>query len=296
VIHGGVFEGQVFATVAGLLARVPVIVTDENNCPAPPAARSTVTERVLRVLLNQNSAVVAVSPTVQRYLLERTGVKSDRVVMIPHGVHEVEVPPEDEVRAERARIGVPTGAFVVGTVCRLFDGHKRVSDLIAAVAQLHGRRTDVHLVVVGDGPDGPALEQMALALGIADRVHFLGYRNDHALFYGLMDVFALVSAYEAFGLVFAEAMSAGIPCIGSNVGGIPDVIAHGQCGLIVEKGDVGALASAIERLANEPQLRREMGDAARKRARDRFDVRRYAAEVAALYRKELEAARARGRC
>jgi len=286
VLHASVFEGQVLGTLAGLLAGVPVIVTEEATCPAPPRDRSPTTRLLLRQLLLRNDAVVAIAPTVKRYLVEKNRIPEPLVHVIPYGVRESRRPSEAELADERASLGIPDDVVLLGTVCRLHDGHKRVSDLIRALASLRSAAA-LHLLIVGDGPDRQKLESLSRELGVAGRVHWAGYRADPAPCFHLMDVFALTSALEGFGIVFVEAAFCGLPCIGSAVGGIVDAIDDGVTGMLVSAGDVGAIAAAIQRLVEDPELRRRMGAAGRERAARLHAVKTYGASFDALFTNAL---------
>jgi glycosyltransferase involved in cell wall biosynthesis len=117
------------------------------------------------------------------------------------------------------------------------------------------------------GADELVLRDLAEKLGVAPDVHFAGplQRSEVAQRYREADVFTLPSAAEAFGNVFAEALASGLPIVGSQIGGIPDLVEHGANGLLVEPGDIKALAGAIRYLGEDPQLRQEM--AVRNRAK-----------------------------
>lgn len=287
VLHASVFEGQVLGTLAGLIARVPVIVTEEATCPAPPRGRSLTTRVLLKQLLLQNDAVVAIAPSVKRYLVEQNGLPDRLVQVIPYGVREPRRPSASELASERTALGIPDDVVLVGTVCRLYDKHKRVSDLIRALATVRATTPQVHLLIVGDGPDRQALEALARELGVAEYVHWAGYRLDPATCFYLMDIFALTSALEGFGIVFAEAAWCGLPCIGSKVGGIVDAIEDGVTGVLVPPLEVSAIAKAMTRLAADRDLRRRMGEAGRERAGRRHAVSAYGSAFDAVFHDAL---------
>lgn len=287
VLHAAVFEGQVFGTIAGRLAGVPVVVTEEATYPAPPGDRSSVTRVLLGQLLRWNDAAVAIAPSVGRYLVHRNGVPEDSVQVIRYGVAPRVRPPDGVLMEERRALGLPQGKLIVGTVCRLSDRHKRVSDLIRAVARLRDEMPELHLLIVGDGADRQALERLAQALDVADRVHFAGYRADPTNCLYLMDIFALPSAFEGFGIVFVEAALCGLPCIGTAVGGIVDAVEHQVTGLLVPPSDVEALSKAIVELARDPELRRRMGQAGAWRAQRLHSVDGYARAFDQLFLRAL---------
>jgi glycosyltransferase involved in cell wall biosynthesis len=136
---------------------------------------------------------------------------------------------------------------------------------------------------------------MLLALtkeqGVEHRVHFAGYQGETRPYYELMDVFALASAYEAFGLVLVEAMFAGLPIVATRVGGIPTVVAEDETGYLVAPRSPPALAARLIELALDPAMRHAMGTKGRARARAEFRAERYVRDVDSLYQR---LARARG--
>ena len=140
-----------------------------------------------------------------------------------------------------------------------------------------------------DRPEGPGGQLFAdyfrTAYGsFAEYVKFLGFVSNAELrrLYQECDIFAVPSNYESFGLVFLEAMSWGKPVIGCRAGGIPEVIADGETGFLIEPGDVAGLGELISRLSQDPDLRARLGEAARRRAVTLFDRARMAANMAAL--------------
>ena len=286
LVHGAVFQGVATAMVAGTMAGAPVRIAEETSDPVDRSWRG---DLLVRALYARADAVVAVSPAVTRYL-QRIRVPDRKRVEILNGVSRPGIPDEAEQRRLREELGFAERNLVVGSVGRLLDSHKRVSDLIDAVALLADER--VQLLVVGDGPDREALERQAQARGIAGRCRFVGYQGDLGRYYRLMDVFVLASAHEAFGLVLAEAMMADVAVIGTEVGGVPDVLDFGRAGRLVPPLQPAALAAALRDLLDDPEGRRRLAERGRIFAEARFGDARYAEEVAALYGR-LAAARFR---
>jgi rhamnosyl/mannosyltransferase len=158
-----------------------------------------------------------------------------------------------------------------------FVYYKGVDVLIDAVSQAGGT-----LMLVGDGPLEPELRQRAIALGIQDRVRFVGRVSDEDLpaYYQAADMLALpsVAKTEAFGVVQVEAMAAGVPVVSTNLQtGVPWVNQDGVSGLVVAPGDAGQLAAALGRLAADADLRARLGRAAAARAADLFTRERMVA-------------------
>jgi glycosyltransferase involved in cell wall biosynthesis len=168
------------------------------------------------------------------------------------------------------------GPFTVLFVGRLVE-RKGVSHLVAALARLD-RDVPARLVIVGEGPERPRLEQEARRLGVADRVELRGRvsGDELAAAYASASVFVLPSVLDArgdtegLGVVLLEAMHHGVPVVGSRIGGIPDIVVDGESGLLVPPGDAEALAGAIRALARDPVLAARLGEGGRERLRTHF--------------------------
>jgi glycosyltransferase involved in cell wall biosynthesis len=204
-------------------------------------------------------------------------------------------PPDIVAKTALARIGVDTRSWTqrtppphsdtlrVATVGRLHrsKGH---DDLIRAVALLTQRSRAVRLTIMGDGPERAELQSLAAQLGLAESVQFTGSLAEDRVRANLAgaDVFVGASHAEPLGVVYMEAMALGVPTIGTDAGGVPEIIEHGVSGLLVPPKNPEAIADALERLAAEPGLAERLGAAGRARIVERFDSRIGAAEVRAI--------------
>ncbi|HID07375.1 MAG TPA: glycosyltransferase [Armatimonadetes bacterium] len=162
-------------------------------------------------------------------------------------------------------------ALAIGYIGRLIP-EKGVDLLIRAIA----RFPNMHLIIVGDGPERVILTKLSYALGVATRIQFLGALAHECLpkLLNALDVVVLPSRstshwQEQFGRALVEAMACGIPVIGSSCGAIPEVI--GDAGLIFQEGNLESLCTALKRVAEDSMLRHSLGLKARKRAMDVFD-------------------------
>lgn len=225
------------------------------------SAKGKVSSALDKVSLARVDGLVGVSEYVRQRDIVRFGIDPSRVRTIYNGV---------DTRVYQPRSRIPGGPVRLAAVAHL-TREKGVDVLLKAVARMRGG--DVTLDIVGDGPLESEFKSMAHDLRIADRVRFLGLRNDVGHILGNADVFIHPARWqEAFGLTIAEGMATGCAVVASRVGGIPEIIEHGKSGLLVPPEDDVALAAALSELAGSPERRRQLGDGARARVLDRFRI------------------------
>jgi glycosyltransferase involved in cell wall biosynthesis len=180
----------------------------------------------------------------------------------------------------RAELGVEADEFVVGTVARL-DPVKDLATLLRAFALLTRDRR-MTLMVVGDGPERGALEDLARDLGIAERVRFLGRRDDARDWLWACDAYVNSSISEGVSLTILEAMAASLPIVATRVGGTVEVVDAGS-GRLVPARDPAALAEAIGALAASSAMRRTLGVWGRRRVDSLFNLERMVRDYRAVY-------------
>jgi glycosyltransferase involved in cell wall biosynthesis len=205
---------------------------------------------VTRWIWRRATRVVAVCESLGRLAL-RTDPRLSYSV-IPNGVDLARFRPSTRARSRHGR------KIRCLAVARLVE-RKGLADLIEALAALERGRFE--LEILGSGPDEQRLKDLATRLGVRNEVTFAGSvsRSEIAGRYRDADIFTLASRDEAFGNVFAEAMASGLPIVGSTVGGIPELVEHGKNGYLVPPREPRALAAAIRLLADNPDLRAEIG-------------------------------------
>ncbi len=239
--------------------------------------------------------IVTVSRAVGRVLVDRFGVPPTRVNVVPNGIDTAAIgaaPPAAE----------PVDALFVGRVIP----HKHVDDFLDAVTAAGAARRarglpPLRAAVVGDGPLLAEMRARAAALGLATRavaaapppaamVEFCGSLADHAAVIGRIKsagVLALPSTREGFGLVLAEAMACGTPCVAYDVPAVREVLADGEAGVLVPPRDVPGLAAAIDRLIGDSAEREQLIDAGRWLVSNRYTAARFAERMEAAYREEV---------
>ena len=180
--------------------------------------------------------------------------------IIPLGIRPMDVPP-----ATRAELGLPSDVFLGITIGRLVR-RKRLEHLLQALAR--PECASVHLAIVGAGPESGRLHALAAELELAHRIHFHGYVPDVRKWQMLRcaDAYLSSTMHEGFGLVYLEAMAAGLPVITPDYGGQVDFLQDGDTGYLVPSGDIDALAAAIARLATQPDVATRMRESNRCRS------------------------------
>jgi glycosyltransferase involved in cell wall biosynthesis len=244
--------------------------------------KNRVYEGLQRRALRRFSAVVAVSqPLVDQ--LVAAGIARDRLHLVPNAYRlERDFLSREAGRAELG-LTVEPGGFVIGWVGRL-SREKGPDVLVEALARLEDRRARV--VFIGDGPDRAALQSRASALGVADRIHWLGIVPQAARCFAAFDCYVLSSRTEGTPIVLLEAMAARVAVVAAAVGGVPDVISAGE-GLLVRPDDAGALASALERVIADPAAAAARGARAENRLRSERGMAAWLAAYDAVYRRLL---------
>jgi glycosyltransferase involved in cell wall biosynthesis len=235
--------------------------------------------------------IIAVSESARRAYLA-TGWDAARRVTVVHNAVAGK-PASGEGARVRRELGIPQDALVVATVSTLRP--EKCHDVaLACLPAVRRRFPDVRLVVAGDGPTRPRLEELTRAAG-GEAVIMTGHRDDVMAILDATDVLVHPSRIEAFPTVLLEAMAASVPIVATAVGGIPEIMHDGEGGLLLEPPpDPRRLAAALERLLADPALRRRMGAEGRKRFEGTFTLDRWAKETRAVYDGVLATARRRG--
>ena len=211
-------------------------------------------------------AIAAISGGVRDALVQ-SGVDPARVSVIPSGIDLMPFEePFDRLEC-RARLGVADDEVLAIQVAALAP-HKSQTTLLRAVALLRSRNPRLRVWIAGEGPLRTVLEREHAALGLGESVRFLGFRDDVVDLLRAADLFVISSYLEGLGTSILDAMAAGLPVVGTRVGGIPEAVAHGTTGTLVPPNDPLALSEALSALAANPDLRRRMGEAGRIRVRE----------------------------
>ena len=284
IIHGAVYEGVTMAAINGFIKKVPVVILEETS---DPQNRSAKADFLLRIFSWTADRFIAIAPNVADYLINTAKIDSKKVITINNGVEIPRGVSPEEIKNLRNQYHVKPTDFVIGTVGRLFDDHKKITDIIAAIKMVENV-DNLKLLIVGSGRDEELIKQKAIDLGVQDKVIFTGYQFDTAPFYKLMNVFCIASQREGFGLVAAEAMLHRLPVIATKVGGLQNVVVHDETGILIKPNQPKDIALAVSKLYNDPQLLDSFAEKGFKRAMDKYTEERYVKEVINLYSELLK--------
>jgi len=226
--------------------------------------------------------VIAISRFVKEELI-KCGVPAGKIIVRRLGVDTNRFFPDSAARKEWAtKLNIGPEEIIVSTVSVLRP-FKNPQTIVQACGLLAKRSVPFKLLVAGDGAMLSDLQKLAVDVGVTDRIHWLGYCADPKSLLQTSDIFVLASTGEAFGLVLAEAMACGVPVVGSRSGAIPEIVKDGITGLLAPPRDEVSFADAIERLARNESLRKEMGTNSLARVRERFTVGKTAQETIRIY-------------
>jgi glycosyltransferase involved in cell wall biosynthesis len=235
---------------------------------APMATEDTLQRGLRRLMVRRLAAHVSVGDESARMVEGMVGLAPGSVRTIYNGVPDFDAPPVDR----------PVPGPTIGSIGRL-SPEKGLDVLLRALVDLPG----VTAVLVGDGPERDALEQLALELGVADRAIFTGRVPESRVYFPVLDVYVLASRNEGLPLALVEAMLASRPVAATDVGSVSEAIADGETGLLVPPDDAPALARALRSLLDDPARAAALGEAARARAVEAFSAQAMARQYEELY-------------
>jgi len=241
---------------------------------------NSITERATRGWTDQ---FIAVSQGLKAKLVAG-GVPADRVTVIYNGIVIEDFSPSSETAGVRTMLGYGPAVPLVGIVARLHPvkGHQYFLEAARIVLE---QRPEVRFVVVGEGPQRPALEEMAGQLGIAGQVAFTGFVSEVRPLMADLDLLVISSLWEGFGLTAVEAMALGIPVVSTEAGGLPEVVLHGETGLLSPPANSAALAKNIIWMLEHPQAAAEMAKKASQVVGEKFTAQVMARRTEELYRR-----------
>lgn len=221
-----------------------------------------------RIKYNSADRVIAISENIRRVLVS-DGIDPGKISVIHSGIDLQKFQNVKPDKDFRKRWGIPGDAILVGTVAAL-AGHKDYPNLLRAAALALKSSPDLYFMAVGGGKLMSGIKALSHEPGLDGRFVFTGHQKDVGQFLKSFDIFVLASKKEGLGTSVLDAMSVGLPVIGTTAGGIGEMIGDGVSGLLVPPSDPKALADSLVKLAGDAGLRAKLGQAALAKVRD-FD-------------------------
>jgi glycosyltransferase involved in cell wall biosynthesis len=293
VLHCHNHKAGFYGAMASLLTRIPVLLAQFHGLQ-----RSRNNRRRLAnlIVFRKASRIIAVARAVQEDIIHSNWwVPRKKLLILENSVDYDRFACANASRQEaRQLLGVPPDALVFGTIGRLVPT-KGLPYLIDAFLAVRGRLGTAHLVLLGDGHCREELEKQARQSPYRAAFHFWGCREGVERLLRGMDIFVLSSVAEGMPRVLLEAMAAGVPCLATNVGGIPDLVEDNRTGFLVPPRDSEALAAAMLKVASlPPGDRQRIVAAARTAVQERYSHEVIRGKLGRLYESEFQAYQQRG--
>jgi glycosyltransferase involved in cell wall biosynthesis len=276
VLHAHKFGSNLWGTIVGRLARVPVVIAHEHSWSYEGQPLRRFLDR--EIIGRGANAFVAVSREDERCMREIEGVRPEVIEFIQNGIPPL-VRQGHDIRSE---VGIDPAAPLAVWIGQMRDV-KRLDVLVDAVAVAARRTPGLRVLLAGHGPEEGPARARARAAGIEENLVFLGLRNDVADVLAAADVALLTSDREGSPLSVMEYMAAGLPVVATSVGGIRDLVEDGVHGILTPRGDPEAIGNALADLLGDEGRRRAMGNAARARQTREFSLDAVVRRVEDLY-------------
>jgi glycosyltransferase involved in cell wall biosynthesis len=271
-----------FGLISATVARIPAVVATAQLFVEYQFPLKALVFVLQRFIARGVDRYIAVSHHVAGRLCQTYGLSAPQVCVVHNSVFPA--PFSRRLNAElRAKLMGTTERPIVLTLARL-DRQKGHCYLLEAAALV----PEAVFVLAGEGPERPALEAQAKALGLDDRVMFLGFRDDVCDLLASCDLFVLPSLFEGLPLSVLEAMAAGKPVVATAIGGTDEAVVRGETGLLVPPAAPSALAEAIRTILSDPVLSRRFGTAGRARVQQAFSAETMVRRITAIYDELLD--------
>jgi glycosyltransferase involved in cell wall biosynthesis len=281
VVHSWAPGTNLYAGLAVLLAGDPPLVASNWGTNPPNGFLTTLLDRLAFKLSRQ---IVVNSEIGRRFTSSVYGAPPDRILVVRNWLDTSRFDPPADPAAARASLGLPAGTPVAGFVGRL-SREKGISLFLEVAHDVAARLPDSRFLVAGDGPLLEGMVQKARDLGIPDRVHFAGFRQDIPHVLAAMDLMVLTSTWEGLPNAVLEAMAAGRPVVATRVGGCAELIEQGVTGFLTDPGDPEALTRRVTEVLSSPDRGRGLGDAGRRRAFSQFSANDLLRPLERIYRR-----------
>lgn len=269
------------AALAARQARVPLVLFTLHGRTHENWVDHALDRRAAKL----SDRVTTVSTALRDHVVEHMRVDPERVLAIPNGVDVERFAPGPAPSCLRASLGLRADQPLIGMIARL-EPVKNHACLLRAFVKVIAEHPTARLILVGDGQLRREIEERIVENGLSEHVLMTGVRSDVPDVYRALDVCVLPSLAEGASISILEAMASGVCIVASKVGGTPELLDNGACGLLVPSNDPGALAQGICKVLADSELRRTLGAAARGRCVERFSFAEVVGRYEQIYRSD----------
>lgn len=282
IIHSSLFYANYHSALAVMLSGARHLIIEEHGEHNLHLKMRHFPYRVIgKMVAMRSSIIICCSDFVRNGVKKMYGIKDRKLVTAKNLVEDMRFQIKRSSKEIRSQLDIPFDASIIGTVASL-SLVKNQKILLELIARPDNRQ--LFLVIAGDGPLKNELAVYAKKLGIEKRVRILGWRQDIADILNALDVFMLPSLSEGIPVCLLEAMSIGLPCIASRVGGVEEVIDHKMTGMLARAGDIEDLNLCLRQLLEDKKFSENLGLNARKLVMNNFEPSVYVKKVTALYK------------
>ena len=267
--------GPIIAKSSG----VPVIISNRRDLGFNKEPKHFVVQKMVNRFIDH---FIADSEAVKQFYITKENIPEDKFTVVYNGIDLMHFDGGFDVSEIKKQLNIPSHNYVVGSMANLtpVKGHPYFLEAASIISQ---EISNVHFLVVGDGPLKKELEQKARHLGLSQKVTFTGSVAEPTPLLAIMDVSVLSSLSEGFSNTILESMAMGKPVVATNVGGNPEAVVDGETGFLVSPADSNALAQAILNILRNPDLGKRMGIAGRERVKKYFTLNKMIHQIEDLY-------------
>jgi L-malate glycosyltransferase len=293
VLHSHRYKENLLAAILARRCHVSIHVSSYHGAPEPFKGWRGLKQGAIQAMdrevgLHATDRIISVSEELRAGLTRV--MPASKVVMIHNGIDDAAVSSRFMASEAKQRLGIPPDCPAVGTVGRL-EAVKRLDIFLNAAKTIGSDLPNARFLIAGDGAETARLRDLAMSLGIAEKVLFLGHRDDIYDVIRAMDIFVLSSDHEGLPMALLETLYLGVPVVARPVGGIPEVIQDGVSGVLVRSADPSELASACTALLHDAPRREALARAGIAVVAREFTSCHSAEKTAALYRSLIGAKR-----
>lgn len=297
IISGGEFELLHFhGAKAGMVGRIAAVLADCKNTVLTvhnfivyrevPWMKKLIFHFGERALSRTTSKIITVSSALKDDLVRNFKIPEAKIVPIYNGIDIEQYLKTQNKYIAKKQYGINPDKPVIGTIARMAP-QKGLEYLIKATPEICEER-DVEIVIAGDGPEMPFLKDLSKSLGMDKNILFTGYIDNIPDFLSCLDIFVVPSIAEGLSITTIEAMTAGLPVVASNTGGLPELVRHGETGLLVEPRNPKSIADAVLKLLDDPDKREKMGYLGRNHAAVQFSTKTMIDKTCEVYSEILQ--------